>query len=147
LFFEILLAFNKSASYNRVTPLNPKRRKARDDGKSGFHFEIMGTDARALREFYGQAFGWSMKPVGGPADYAVVENGDGIRGGMGECPSGEYAGHVTFYVRVSDINGTLLTLEQLGGSRVMEPVPLPDGGQIAHFKDPQGHLIGLMQCE
>ena len=50
-------------------------------------------------------------------------------------------------VRVSDINGTLLTLEQLGGSRVMEPVPLPDGGQIAHFKDPQGHLIGLMQCE
>lgn len=109
------------------------------------HFEIIGKDAQGLRKFYSEAFGWQPQAIGGPADYAIVDNGEGIRGGIGQCPDGGYAGHVTFYVQVADINAALRDVERLGGKSRMEPMPLPNGGQFAHFEDPQGHMIGLVQ--
>ena len=46
------------------------------------HFEIIGTDGNALREFYKEAFGWEYQAVGGPMDYALVQNA-GLGGGIG----------------------------------------------------------------
>lgn len=107
------------------------------------HFEIMGKDAPALRDFYKQAFDWDYQSVGGPADYALVRNA-GIGGGIGQCPGGEVT-HVMFYVSVDDINAALKKVESLGAKTVNAPMPIPGGGQIAQFADPQGQLIGLVQ--
>ena len=107
------------------------------------HFEVLGTDGPALREFYKKAFDWQMEPVGGPMDYQTVSNA-GIGGGIGQSPEG-VSGHVTFYVAVDDINAALLKVEALGAKTVHGPDPIPNGGQIAHFRDPQGQVIGLVQ--
>lgn len=107
------------------------------------HFEIMGKDAPALRNFYKQAFDWEYDAVGGPADYALVRNA-GLGGGIGQCPAGEET-HVMFYVHVEDIGGALAKLQLLGAKSVDGPWPLPTGGQIAQFVDPQGQKIGLVQ--
>jgi predicted enzyme related to lactoylglutathione lyase len=107
------------------------------------HFEVMGSDAPALRDFYQQAFGWKLNPIGGPADYALVE-GAGIGGGIGSCPEGG-AGHVTFYVAVDDIKAALGKVESLGAKNLTGPYPIPTGGQIATFEDPQGLMVGLVQ--
>jgi predicted enzyme related to lactoylglutathione lyase len=107
------------------------------------HFEIMGSDAPALRDFYHKAFDWQLNPIGGPADYALV-NGAGIGGGIGSCPDGA-KGHVLVYVAVDDINAALGKVESLGAKKVSGPWPIPTGGQIATFEDPQGQLVGLVQ--
>lgn len=111
------------------------------------HFEIMGKDAAQLREFYDKAFGWSSTPEAGTdGSYAVVENSGSITGGIGACPDHDYAGHLTFYVATADIAQALRTVERLGGKALRGPMDLPnDRGKIAHFEDPAGHMIGLIQ--
>ena len=42
-------------------------------GQPVVHFEIVGKDAKKLREFYGDLAGWKFEVFdGGPTDYGVV---------------------------------------------------------------------------
>jgi hypothetical protein len=112
------------------------------------YFEIMGKDADALRAFYRAAFGWQIgEPVGGAGtgDYTFVEPGGrgGISGGIGSMDG--YDGHMTFYVRVPDVEAALVTIERCGGSRLVGPQPVPSSGDIIGLaRDPEGHVIGLV---
>jgi uncharacterized protein len=113
-------------------------------GNPAVHFEVLGKDKEALTSFYTELFGWKTKEIesarGTP--YTIVEAEDGgIGGGIGSSPNG-VEGHVTFYVGVDDLEAALAKAEALGGTRMTEPMEIPDG-QIAHFTDPEGHLIGL----
>ena len=104
-------------------------------------FEVAGKDPPALKSFYGELFEWSFHDVEG-APYSLVD-GAGLGGGIGGTPDGS-PGHVTFYVQVDDLEAALQKAESLGGSHSMGPMEVPGGGRIAHFPDPEGHLIGLM---
>jgi predicted enzyme related to lactoylglutathione lyase len=123
------------------------------------HFEIASKDPDALSAFYERAFGWSMDsstyPGGasGIPKYIVarptgeeVPSGYGINGGIGGTPDG-YAGHVTFYIAVDDVEAALRNVESLGGKRMMGPEKVPNGPEIGLFTDPQGHVIGLVNPE
>ncbi len=58
----------------------------------------------------------------------------------------DYAGHVTFYVEVPDVEASLVTAESLGGNRVFGPDKVPGTDiEIGQFTDPEGHLIGVMR--
>ena len=109
------------------------------------HVEVVGEDAEALQVFYRDAFDWQMQPSG--PDYAMAHPGveSGIDGGVGASPEGGQ-GHVTFYVEVADLEATLGKIEGLSGSRVVEPMDLPDGPRIAMFADPEGHVVGLIEA-
>ena len=118
------------------------------------HFEVIGKDPDALKRFYTELFDWELNDVGGPTDYSTVDtgagaNGAGIGGGIGGVPEG-YAGHVTFYVNVDDVEAALARAEELGGRRLMGPhrmEPSPETGpqafEIGNFADPEGRVIGL----
>lgn len=117
------------------------------------HFEIIGKDPEALRNFYSELFDWELQHLGGPADYATVDTGSGsgdapIGGGIGGGPEG-YDGHVTFYVNVDDVETYLKRAEELGGKRTMGPERMdgPETGpqpfDIGLFTDPEGRTIGL----
>jgi uncharacterized protein len=113
------------------------------------HFEVIGKDAKALQNFYQQAFDWQIEPVSsgaGVTDYAMVhpQIDDGINGGIGETTNG-YGGHVTFYVAVPDLESALSKIQRLGGRTMMPPDQVPGGPRIALFADPEGHVIGLVQ--
>ena len=115
------------------------------------HFEVIGSDGPKLREYYGELFGWEFGEPLGPTNYAVTmrddnvnDAGAGIGGGIGTAPDG-YAGHVTFYVEVPDVEAALARAEELGGTRMMGPAEMTDVGiAIAQFTDPEGHVIGLV---
>ena len=114
------------------------------------HFEIIGKDAAVLRKFYTEAFGWQIAPpvAGSPSEYSIVQKADAgsagsIGGGIGVAQDG-YDGHVTFYVYVDDVARTLDRLEKLGGHKMMGPDQVPGGPVIGLFKDPEGHVIGLV---
>jgi predicted enzyme related to lactoylglutathione lyase len=107
------------------------------------HFEVIGKDAGALQQFYGQAFGWEMQDVMNGSYYLAAPGGEGgINGGIGASPDGGN-GHVTFYVQVDDPNQALARIGELGGRTIQEPFQVPDGPTIALFADPEGHVVGL----
>jgi predicted enzyme related to lactoylglutathione lyase len=123
-------------------------------GQPVVHFEIIGRDPETLRGYYGELFGWQFD-TSGPVAKAVSEAGSygfvdpstsgdgvGIPGGVG---GGEdYDAHVVFYVGVPDVEAALRKAESLGGNRTMGPERAPGTNLVvAHFTDPEGHLIGL----
>ena len=49
------------------------------------------------------------------------------------------------YVQVANLGDSMKKAEQLGGTRVLEPLDLPAGPTIAQIRDPEGNLVGLVQ--
>ena len=107
------------------------------------HFEVLGTDAQALRRFYSGAFGWQLEDVM-EGSYYMAHPGSGIDGGIGAAPGSD--GHVTFYVEVEDPAAALAKISELGGRTVQEPMDVPGGPTIALFADPEGHVVGLVKA-
>jgi len=118
-------------------------------GQPVVHFEVIGTDPDKLRSYYSELFGWEID-ANNPMKYGVVqregnvnEDGIGIGGGVGTGPEG-YAGHVTFYVQVPDVEAALAKAESLGGTRMMGPDEVMEGLVIGLFQDPEGHTVGVV---
>ncbi len=103
-------------------------------------FEVTGRDFEATSEFYSGLFDWRPNRVPG-FPYATVHNEDGIGGGIGESSDGR-PNLVTFYVEVEDVAAALAKANELGGSTVLEPTPVPSG-TVALFADPEGNVVGL----
>jgi predicted enzyme related to lactoylglutathione lyase len=114
------------------------------------HFEIIGADAPALREFYAALFGWEFDTsspvapeVSDAGQYGFIEPiGPGVAGGVGGGPG--RAPHAIFYVGVPDVEAALREAERLGGTRVLGPAANPNGMLVVgHFTDPEGTLVGV----
>ncbi len=119
-------------------------------GQPVVHFEVIGKDAGRRQGYYAELFGWEID-ANNPMGYGMVARegnvsgeGIGIGGGVGGGPEG-YEGHVTFYVEVPDVEAALAQAESLGGTRVMGPEKIMDSVELGQFKDPEGHLVGLVK--
>ena len=110
------------------------------------HFEGIGKDAGRLQRYYAELFGWTID-ADNPLAYGSVARDDaGIGGGIASGPTPDSPGHVTFYVGVPDVEAALVKAEQLGGTRIFGPAPVPGSDiELGQFTDPEGHLIGLMK--
>ena len=120
-------------------------------GQPVVHFEIIGKDGAKLQSYYSELFGWEID-ANNPMSYGLVQregntsaDGVGIGGGVGAGPE-DYAGHVTFYIGVPDVEAALAKAESLGGTRVMGPDKVMEGVEIGHFKDPEDHLVGVVKA-
>jgi len=120
-------------------------------GRPVVHFEIIGKDGDKLNAYYAELFDWEIDS-NNPMKYGMVtresnktQSGDlGIGGGVGQGPDG-YEGHVTFYVAVPDVEAALQKAEELGGQRVMGPEKIMDMVTLGQFKDPEGHVVGVVE--
>jgi len=120
-------------------------------GRPVVHFEIIGKDGDKLNAYYAELFDWEIDS-NNPMKYGMVtresnksQSGDlGIGGGVGQGPGG-YEGHVTFYVAVPDVEAALQKAEELGGQRVMGPEKIMDMVTLGQFKDPEGHVVGVVE--
>jgi predicted enzyme related to lactoylglutathione lyase len=119
-------------------------------GQPVVHFEVVGKDGKKLQSYYADLFGWEIN-ADNPMNYGMVAregnvntDGVGIGGGIGPGPEG-YAGHVTFYVEVPDVEAALAKAESLGGTRVMGPETIMDQVELGQFKDPEGHMVGVVR--
>ena len=119
-------------------------------GQPVVHFEVIGKDGGKLQSYYAELFGWEIDAEN-PMSYGIVQRegntnsgGVGIGGGVGTGPEG-YAGHITFYVEVPDVEAALAKAESLGGTRMMGPETIMDGVELGQFTDPEGHLVGLVK--
>ncbi|MFI7063628.1 VOC family protein [Kribbella sp. NPDC050124] len=108
------------------------------------HFEIGGRDLGRMTSFYGQLFGWRLRPAG--PDYTLVaadDSGPGIGGGLMQT-RGEMTAYVSVYVAVDDLKAMLDRAAELGAKTVVEPTEIPGVGAFAMFADPDGNVVGLM---
>jgi len=108
-------------------------------------FEVLGSDAEALRSFYSDVLGWTFAMQDTPmGPYGVVscEQG-GVPGGVGAAPMG--AGWTTFYVGVADVDAAVEKAVAAGGRVLLPPTDLPET-RIAVVADPEGHPVGLSRA-
>ena len=106
-------------------------------------FEISTTEAKAVREFYADLFGWNLQVVE-EANYALVDTGveGAIGGGIGEAQG---ANQVMFYIEVDDPQAYLDRIEKAGGRTVIPVTEMPDLVTFAQFADPKGNVVGLVK--
>ena len=109
------------------------------------HFEAIGPDGPALIKFYCDAFDWSIN-ADNPMGYGMADTGGGIGGGIGQAPPDGSGRHLTWYVEVPDIDAALKKIESLGGKTINPPMDVPGGPKLAHFEDPAGNFVGLVEA-
>ena len=110
------------------------------------HFEIIGSDAKKTREFYGGLFGWSIDN-NNPMDYGIIApTENGIGGGI-SAPMEGGKPTTTIYVEVDSVQKYLDKAVQMGGKVVMERMVIPGMVAFGQFADPDGNVIGLHESE
>ena len=116
-------------------------------GNPVVYFELGGRDGEALREFYGELFGWKSSDAtaaAGSGYWHIEAEEGGMPGGIIQTTADMPPNYVMFYVQANDLQASLDKAESLGGTTLVPPSDIPGGiGQIAVFSDPSGNVIGL----
>ena len=111
------------------------------------HVELSSVDHDMMKKFYGGIFGWDFEDFP-EANYVTFTAGeDSLGGGFNPVTDENPAGTVVNYIQCDDIKAALALIESHGGKAIMEPMPVPGVGQIAHFVDPSGNLLSILQPE
>ncbi len=111
-------------------------------------WEINAVDGEALSAFYRALFDWKLpqdpasgiweqKGSGKPGDI-----GGGIFTGKGALPT-----HRCLYVEVEDIEASCARARELGREILQGPFAVAGVGRLAFFRDPEGHMLGLIERE
>jgi predicted enzyme related to lactoylglutathione lyase len=118
------------------------------------HFELHADNPTRAAGFYSAVFRWQFIKWDGPMPYWIINTGEGtgIDGGMvmRRGPRPEEGAPVHGYVvtiDVADIDATITSLAQHGGSVALPKMPIPGVGWLAYFKDTEGNIFGVMQSD
>lgn len=110
--------------------------------------ELNSRDPQAATAFYGQVFGWDGKPMEGPREYTTFEVDGRPVAGMadmrGRVPD-EVPPHWLVYITVADLDASVATAQELGGSVLVGPMDIPGMGRFAVVADPQGAFFGAFE--
>ncbi|MBP7648339.1 MAG: VOC family protein [Phenylobacterium sp.] len=111
-----------------------------------YGLRIWVDDMTAAKRFYGETLGlkakWDMEMAVG-YDLGIdliVERDDGSH--EGETLVGRFVGTS---IQVDDIQATYQALQAKGVPFLGPPEKMPWGGTLAHFKDPAGNTLTLLQ--
>ena len=110
--------------------------------------ELVTTDIKASKEFYGAVFGWGSQThgEGGPGAYTEWKIGDRSVGGMMEKPPmmpAEVPPHWGVYFSVDGTEAAMDKVKELGGQVIMGPMDV-EPGKIAVVQDPQGAVFNII---
>jgi len=116
------------------------------------HFEIHAEKPDRAINFYQNSFGWEFQKWEGPMDYWMVMTGPddqpGINGGMVQRKGtidGEAVIAFVCTIDVPDIDATLSSVEQNGGTIAVQKMGIPGVGWLVYFKDTEGNIFGAME--
>ena len=112
------------------------------------HIDVVSGDQQRAGKFYSEVFGWQVKeyPDAGYSDVKTSENGiESAIGGLAQvtgklppAPNG-----IVPYILAPDMDATLAAIERAGGEVVIARTDVFGMGEYAHFRDPDGNIIGL----
>ena len=118
------------------------------------HFEIHAENPERAIQFYQKSFGWEFQKWEGPMDYWLVMTGPkdqpGIDGGLvprqGEI-DGEAVIAYVCTIDVPDVDATVSTVENNGGTIAVPKMAVPTVGWLVYFKDTEGNIFGARQTD
>lgn len=111
-------------------------------------YELMSKDPAAAKPFYTQLLGWTSQPFeGADTPYDLWVNGEAPFGGLMQLPEEAQAqgapSHWLAYVSTPDVDATVSTAKDLGGSVMVAPMDIGDIGRIAVLRDPLGATFAV----
>ena len=106
----------------------------------------------AAEEFYGKILGWTFKDSGMPdfTYHLATAGGDMVAGLMNMPPDVKAMGMPPFwmiYFAVDDADKAAADVKAVGGKVYKEPADIPGTGRFAVLADPQGAGFGVLQPE
>jgi predicted enzyme related to lactoylglutathione lyase len=107
-------------------------------------FEIGARDRAASREFFSKLFDWRIEdtPHASRISPGEIPGKPGINGHINSLGH-EPHNYVTIYVRVDDIEAHIQKAVELGGKKLVGPVPLSEKSAFAWIADLDGNIIGI----
>jgi uncharacterized protein len=120
------------------------------------HFEIHADNPERAIRFYEGMFGWKFQKWNGPVEYWLITTGTpperGINGGLihrhGSGPlDGQPVNAYACTVEVPAIDEYIAKVGTHGGTLIVAKMPIPGVGWLAHAKDPEGNIFGIMQAD
>lgn len=111
-------------------------------------WEINAQDGEALAAFYRAVFDWEL-----PLDAAAGIWEQAASGRPGEIGGGIFTGkgalppHRCLYIAVGDIGAVCARARAQGREILQGPFAVAGIGRLAFFRDPEGHMLGLIERE
>lgn len=107
----------------------------------------LGTrDVPAAAAFYNAVFGWEAHPFGAEAsDYKALRLDGRVVGAIGPLTEEGARAAWMVYFHTPDIEATVKTVEQAGGSVRTAPSEASEEGRFAQLTDPQGAQFAVWQ--
>lgn len=106
------------------------------------YLELPTVDVAALKQFYGNLFGWSFQDWG--EDYTAFSEA-GLDGGFNADP--EHKTKAPLAIIQTDHIEVLESKVQATGGRITRSVFQFPGGRRFHFTDPSGNELAVMQLD
>ena len=112
-------------------------------------YELMTTDTKAAKVFYGKVLGWGTQEMPNPAmPYTLFTLAERPVAGLMTLPEQARAMGAppswVGYVGVDDVDATTQEITRLGGKIYMKPTDIPEVGRFAVVADPQGATFALL---
>ena len=112
------------------------------------HFEIPAENPERVAGFYKKVLGWEIQKWEGPVDYWLISTGKetepGIHGGIARKKDRPASG-ILVTAQVDSVDECLKKIVAAKGSIVVPKRAIPGVGYQAHFRDPEGNVIGIME--
>ena len=108
------------------------------------HFELMTNDPEKCKAFYRAVFDWKLDEESMPG-YTLVNTGAEPTGGIFPKPAEAPDVCLNTYFKVDDIDATLQTATEHGGTVIVGNTAIPNVGRFAMFTDPEGIVVGILQ--
>lgn len=114
------------------------------------HFEIPAEKPERIADLYKKVLGWNVSKWEGPVDYWLIMTGPqdepGINGGIARKQDRPASG-VLVTAEVASVDEVLRRITAAGGSIVVPKQAIPGIGWQAHFRDPEGNGIGILEYD
>ncbi len=121
------------------------------------HFEMPYEDNHRLAQFYQQAFGWKISPLGEEMGHYVlaytaetdennrVKSPGVINGGFFPKNQDRPSQHTSVVIAVENIGEAMKKIEASGGKVLGEPMDMPGVGKFVSIQDTEGNQVGILQ--
>ena len=114
-------------------------------GDPVMQFQILSNVPDETSNFYSSLFGWNVS-ANNPLGYREISTGskNGIQGGIWPAPQ-QARNFVQLFIAVENVRASVKRAEELGAKLIIPPTGLPDGGELAVMRDPQGIAFGIIK--
>ena len=116
-------------------------------GNPFVHVELVTTDVKQAKSFYGSLFDWKLEdvPMDGDMTYTIIKVGEGTGGGMMKHPMQGAPSAWVPYVLVDNVKTSTAKAKSLGAKILRDVDEVPNMGMFSIVQDPTGGVIGLWE--